>query len=921
VFKLISLTASGFKRLDLNEKLVFPDGCLLIHGRNESGKSTLMEAIHYALYGMPLRPSRNAGNDDLIQYGRDNAVIELKFSIDDAIYQVRREIYKKKTNTHRLNKRGPDGKIIKIARGARKVNEEINEILHGVDSDALLNSCLVEQKELGKLEASSRQERIKAMSSLLNLEAFIDSREKLKKERGELERAHFETLTRLREAEKAKEEYEEAEKRLIWAEKRLQEIESEKKQVSKQLEQLEKTLGLIQQIKTHQLNIKDAETRLTGKMNELEILQKQLADIEKKEQELKEIEDKIPEAEEKHNQLMKKSEALKRISSLSEKLSSIESSLETLNIRYDEKRRAYDEASEALKKVTELEEKIKEYGPARIALEKLETLSDHFSKMASSMAKIESLEADLKEVKSRINASKTSAEALRVLEERENQIKNTQAYLKKSRSRVLMGAVVGALIVFALGYLGNILWASIFGVAAVALGAYLYASNDPDKLESLLNDVRAQRESLLGEQARLREYHESVSLLEKRLEEEKDVQRMVHEALIDVLNQLPDQPREYRATVSLQDPETLNQLRVQVQKDYKALASYTAEKRSLQGKADELESIKASLESMERDRDRITAESEAIRGEIAEVEEETGVTLDMESEIEEQRREAYETLTRLKTRRSECIRALETRPRLHENISKIEREIDLIKAERDEEKEKLEALIKKGVNPDDEPRLIDERDRCLRNSASLENEGQERLNDVSEARETMERSAELWEQYPGLLDQKEREAFQIEAMQRAMKLLDTTREAIMASVKQSVEKNMMRFLPPLTDNRYNRARIDETNYRIEVYDREAKQWRGKGVFSGATQDQFSLALRLAFAISTIPATRGARPGFIFLDEPLSSFDTQRRTGFLKLLKEDLSHHFSQIIVISHIESLIGEFQNTLTLDQGRVVQQ
>ena len=39
---------------------------------------------------------------------------------------------------------------------------------------------------------------------------------------------------------------------------------------------------------------------------------------------------------------------------------------------------------------------------------------------------------------------------------------------------------------------------------------------------------------------------------------------------------------------------------------------------------------------------------------------------------------------------------------------------------------------------------------------------------------------------------------------------------------------MARFLPALTDQRYNRARIDEKNYRIEVYNREAKRWRGKG---------------------------------------------------------------------------------------------
>ena len=46
MFKLTSLKASGFKRLDLQDKMGFPDGRMLVHGRNESGKSTILEAIH-----------------------------------------------------------------------------------------------------------------------------------------------------------------------------------------------------------------------------------------------------------------------------------------------------------------------------------------------------------------------------------------------------------------------------------------------------------------------------------------------------------------------------------------------------------------------------------------------------------------------------------------------------------------------------------------------------------------------------------------------------------------------------------------------------------------------------------------------------------------------------------------------------------
>jgi exonuclease SbcC len=72
-------------------------------------------------------------------------------------------------------------------------------------------------------------------------------------------------------------------------------------------------------------------------------------------------------------------------------------------------------------------------------------------------------------------------------------------------------------------------------------------------------------------------------------------------------------------------------------------------------------------------------------------------------------------------------------------------------------------------------------------------------------------------------------------------------------------------------------------------------------------------------LSTIPSTRGARPGFIFLDEPLSGFDAQRRKGFMTLLREELPKYFDQIIVISHLEALQEEFPYNLQLEAGQLI--
>ncbi len=919
MFKLVSLRASGFKRLDLQEKLEFPDGRLLVHGRNESGKSTLMEAIHYALYGNPLRPSKNAGNEDIICYGRNDAVVELEFSIDDTQYQIRRELKRNKTNVHILNKREQDGTLSRVTTGARNVNSEISVILHGIDSDALLNSCLVEQKELGKLEDVSKQERIKAMSSLLNLEAFIGSKEKLKKNCSDLEKTHSNTLMELQKAEQAKEEYEQAEKIRKAAEKRLAEIETEKIQVKETLERLRRELETIQQMKIHQTKINEGTMQRRSKENELKQLKERIAEIEKAEQELYEIEKKLPEAEKNLIELDRKLETVQLLSDLHEKLNRLESSIEIINVKHEEAQRAYTEAIEAEETITELDHKIKEYAPVKAASEKLNEISNHFNQLATSRNETARLEEELKSAKDKLEDSKTSADKIKALENEEADTKNIKSKALITRRNGSIVAVSGILLAFILANFINLASATL-GIIILAVGGYLYISNDTGRMDAALDSIRARREDLLGERARIQDYHETIKQLESELRETVETHSRTEETLVQTLNQLPDTPREYKTTVGLTDPETLNTLRSQIQEDAETLTRYTTEKESLKKKADSIETAKQTLGSTAKDKKTREIEAENLGKQVSETEQTTGITASQEAEIRKQHTEANKTQTQLTTQRTECLRGLELRPQIQEQINETGNEINLISATLKQEENKLKELEKQGVNLGDEPLLSEERDSNLRQSASLEKEEQERDSDVEESKQVMDRTGGLKEEYPTLLDESEKEQFNVEAMRRATILLDTTRDNIMSGVKQNVEKNMMQFLPTLTDNRYNMARIDETNYRIEVYDREAKQWRGKGVFSGATQDQFSLALRLAFAISTIPSSRGARPGFIFLDEPLSGFDAQRRSGFMQLLREDLSRHFDQIIVISHIEALAEEFQNTLTLDSGRVIQ-
>jgi exonuclease SbcC len=129
---------------------------------------------------------------------------------------------------------------------------------------------------------------------------------------------------------------------------------------------------------------------------------------------------------------------------------------------------------------------------------------------------------------------------------------------------------------------------------------------------------------------------------------------------------------------------------------------------------------------------------------------------------------------------------------------------------------------------------------------------------------------------------------------------------------------MASILPALTSSRYRAAILDE-NYGLQVWDPEAGEYKPRDVYSGGTEDQFLLAMRLAFALALLPEVKGQKPEFVFLDEPLGSSDDVRRSGIVEYLASDLSKKFKQIFVISHVGGLEEYAQNTITLDDGRVV--
>jgi DNA repair protein SbcC/Rad50 len=151
----------------------------------------------------------------------------------------------------------------------------------------------------------------------------------------------------------------------------------------------------------------------------------------------------------------------------------------------------------------------------------------------------------------------------------------------------------------------------------------------------------------------------------------------------------------------------------------------------------------------------------------------------------------------------------------------------------------------------------------------------------------------------------------------SVKGLEQTSESLRNRVKPQVERYMSLILPVITSGRYKAVELED-DYTVEVFDPEAGEFKPKEVFSGGTEDQLLLAMRLAFALALIPQAKGKNPEFLFLDEPLGSSDRVRREGILALLRQELARNFRQIFLISHVGDLEAEADNVIQMENGSI---
>jgi len=239
-----------------NTKLEFENDATVFVGDNGAGKSSIIDAITFSLFGEHTRKN----NKGLIRRGANQGFAKIEFSANGKNYQAIRKIDSKGTLTAQFAE-DVNGKLIPIAEGERKqfgesMTKHVEETL-GMDFEKLKIASIVQQGELNSIIKAKPKE----FKELLNTIIGIDKLDTALASMRTVQREFRSTIQKkfgyddIQVVENKITEYQNESKN---AQPRLEQLDVEKKEQELLISKLEKQ---IQNDSTKESQLKDLESR------------------------------------------------------------------------------------------------------------------------------------------------------------------------------------------------------------------------------------------------------------------------------------------------------------------------------------------------------------------------------------------------------------------------------------------------------------------------------------------------------------------------------------------------------------------------------------------------------------------------------------------------------------------------------------
>jgi len=855
------------------------EGVTVIHGLNGSGKSSLLEACFFALYGSK---ALTGTLDDVISNGTDEATIELWFTHEDVDYHIERELRRRgdrvATTTCVLDGERADGERIERD-GARAVRQFVTDLLR-MDAEAFVNCAYVRQGEVNKLINATPQQRQAMIDDLLQLGILETYRDRA----GQARLAVSDLLQNARgRLEQLDEQIAEKEAQNLHAQ--LNDLETKRDEIDAAIEHYETQRDR-------------AETALSDAEDVLEAYEEHQADIAELETQIEQLETQITETAAERDDL-----AEQRRNAITERDEHEATLAETL--AETELTAATDEAIDARREeLTERHETLgEEIADLRVEATGYENQAENLAASATDLdtqaddidSRAETLEREAGEADAA--ADECEAERAALDEERAELIARFAELAPDNVDR---------------------------GDAATS---YDELQTEKQQLGETLAETRAQ----------LKAARETVDEAEELLAagncptcgqpvddaphvDALDEKRTTVETLETELAELAAD-RETGAE-QLATAEQLREIETR-------LADIDDERERLTGRIDEYR------ETADTKRERATTERESATAKREEAADRRDVA-DEKRAAAEDVRDTIETTAAKRETLDDALGRLDELDTIRETVGNIDDRIDRLTERREalaeRNGERREWLADKRAERDDlreqfdDDRVETARKRKANAEAHIETFDEE-LADRREQRDTLRDSiatvtnklSELEsrrEERESIADRVER----LETVHRETEELESMYGELRTELRRRNVESLERMLNETFDlvygnDAYSRIELDN-DYELTVYQKDGQPLAPEQL-SGGERALFNLSLRCAIYRLLAEGIEGAAPTPpLILDEPTVFLDSGHVSRLVKLVEEMRGFGVRQILIVSHDDELVGAADDLITVEKN-----
>jgi exonuclease SbcC len=338
--RILWVSAKNFKcynEIQIPKQGIFPEGLLFVEGENSTGKSSLFDAIFYALFYDPTTTKELGNKEDLIRRGQSETEVEVAFELDNKCYVIKREHGKKKTVMASLmeidRNKAMGGEIANqklLCEGVPDVEKKITSLLN-INKEKVLNTLVVRQGSVQNLAEAKGAELRDIVYELFQLDYYRDKAIEVVKNKKKVLEEEKEKKRIVRETEDIQEE-------ILEIDVSIEEAKLEIKTLEKSIEELENSLQKLPELK----DLKEIDGLSNQIISVEKIIQSKTESLEKLSEKFKltlpisnkEIKSRLDEFDSKLTELSNKQDEIRNsINKLREERTNLELELETFSNR------------------------------------------------------------------------------------------------------------------------------------------------------------------------------------------------------------------------------------------------------------------------------------------------------------------------------------------------------------------------------------------------------------------------------------------------------------------------------------------------------------------------------------------------------------------------------------------------------------